>query len=472
LQRARSSLQKATVWLIPAVAAWMWFCTVANRSAEQVMSLDNVEGYALAVFTQLFWIWNEHGEWAQTIHYGYVDSWMWSGHRVGWLPMVGWMFGMNPDPVWLCRIQIGAVALGAFPAFGLGRLLVGGIWGGLAGLVLYLGFPPLSAIALQDYQDLVLAIPFLLLTIYLARLRMPIPFAVAALCACMVREEVIPMVVLVGLGVPGSWRQRLAWVSRAGVVAVVYGAIIWWLGRDFSGYDNPMLSHTGDMLVRWPPVFSRSMDDLQNFYLNFLKPVQFLALLSPLTVLPAAGALFFHLTAPTHGGVDVTWGGHIHHMAPVVAFVVAASIDGLGRLVRFSGRLGRLRTPILILGAGAGLWATITLASPWMRFLHLSPAVTLTTPGEAAPEWALIDKLPKDARVATDTRMSLVIARRRYAYTYDESLPEKRPNEGLDAVDYILVRKRDRDWVALIEQAPGAIPVDTTKDYTLYHLQR
>ena len=65
-----------------------------------------------AVFCQLFWGWSEHGEWAQTIHFGYVDDWMWSGHRVGWLPFMGWVYGLDPDPVWLTRIQIAVLSLG------------------------------------------------------------------------------------------------------------------------------------------------------------------------------------------------------------------------------------------------------------------------------------------------------------------------------------------------------------------------
>ena len=75
-------------WLVPLAAAWLWLCTVANQSAVQVLNFDNVENYALAVFCQLFWGFSETGEWAQTIHFGYVDSWMWSGHRTGWLPIV------------------------------------------------------------------------------------------------------------------------------------------------------------------------------------------------------------------------------------------------------------------------------------------------------------------------------------------------------------------------------------------------
>ena len=126
-------------WLIPLVAAWVWFCTVANRSSELILSLNGVENYALAVFCQLFWGWSSFGEWAQTIHFGYVDAWMWSGHRVGWLPFMGWAYGLDPNPVWLTRIQIAVISLGALPAWGMGRDEIDERWGGFAGLLLYLG---------------------------------------------------------------------------------------------------------------------------------------------------------------------------------------------------------------------------------------------------------------------------------------------------------------------------------------------
>ena len=113
-------------------------------------------------------------------------------------------------------MQIALVAMGTFPAFGIGRLVIGGVWGGIAGMVLYLGYPPLAAIALQDYQDLVLSIPLLLMVIWQGHRRAPLAFAVAALATCMVREELIPMVVLVGFAVSGSLRQRMSWVVRSG----------------------------------------------------------------------------------------------------------------------------------------------------------------------------------------------------------------------------------------------------------------
>ena len=467
--------ERGWVWLhrlIPAVAAWVWFCTLANQSSVQVLGLNNVENYALAVFSQLFWGWSENGLWQQTIHFGYVDSWMWSGHRVGWLPFVGWLYGLNPDPVWLCRIQIGALALGTFPAYGLGRIVIHSRFGGLVGLILYLGFPPLSAIALQDYQDLVLSIPFLLGAIWQIKAKNRWGFLLFSLGACMCREEFIPMVLLITLIAEGTWRQKGRWLGLGGVLVGLYGSLIWWLGLDFAGYDNPMMSHSGDMLVQWPPVISRTMDDVQNFYLTFLKPVHFLALLSPLSVLPAAGILFFHLTAPAHGGVDTTWDGHIHHMAPVIAFIVAASLISIGRLVRLTTRMGQARPYILGAAGCALLVVTGMLAKPWMNYLGLSPAITLNAPSpdEIAPEWALMADVPAGASVASDIHMSVVISNRRHAYTYDESLRDKRPGEGLNALDFILVRKLDRSWVATTQEA-GGIPVGETPDYELYDLR-
>ena len=62
-----------------------------------------------------------------------------------------------------------------------------------------------------------------------------------------------------------------------------------------------MMSHSGDMLIQWPPVWTREWSTFDTFYSAFLKPLPLPS--SPLTLLPGIGALFF-TTAPAHGGVD------------------------------------------------------------------------------------------------------------------------------------------------------------------------
>ena len=458
-------------WLIPCLGAWVWFCTLSVQSQAQVAGLDNVENYALAVFCQLFYGWSEFGSWAQTIHFGYVDSWMWSGHRTGILPLVGWIYGMDPGPEWLCRFQVLMVSLGAIPAYGLGRIAIGRVWGGITGMVLYLGYPPISAIALQDYQDLVVGIPLVLLAVWQSRRKKTWPFIAAALLAMMAREELIPMVVLIGIAVPGSIRQRASWAGKALGVALVYSAVLWVLGQSFSGYDNPMMSHTGDLFLQWPPQWSRTTEELNNFYWPFLQPLHFIALLNPLALLPALGGMFFHLTAPSHGGVDAHWRGHIHHMAPVAIFLVVASIDGVGMLVKWSGRAGRWRRALLIIGGLIGLGVTIGLARPWMSFLNLQPSLWPSTEVERAPEWELAEQIPPDAIAATDTWASLTIANRRYAYTYDESFRDKLPGKGIEALDWILVNKKDRKWLRAATRRPGAEVMGESDAYVLVKLR-
>lgn len=458
-------------WLIPLVGAWLWFCALSVQSQHQVANLENVENYALAVFCQLFYNWSENGLWAQTIHFGYVDSWMWSGHRTGILPLVGWIYGIDPGPEWLCRFQILLVSLGAIPAYGLGRIVIGRTLGGVAGMLLYLGYPPLAAIALQDYQDLVVGLPLMMLAIWQSRRKKTWPFVITALLAMMAREELIPMVVLVGLAVPGSIRQRLSWAAKAGAVALLYSGALWLLGLSFSGYDNPMMSHTGDLFLQWPPQWSRTPDEFRNFYLPFLQPLHFLAVLSPASLLPALGGMFFHLTAPAHGGVDAHWRGHIHHMAPVALFLIVATIDSVGLLVKASRRTGRWRTPLLAISGAAGLAVTITLARPWMNYMGLSLQLWPTASVERVPEWDLADMIPADAIAATDTWASLTIANRRQAYTYDESLRDKLPGAGIEALEWILVNRKDRKWLKAATQATGAEIMGESQDYVLVKLR-
>ena len=269
-----------------------------------------------------------------------------------------------------------------------------------------------------------------------------------------------------------SGRQRFAWALRGAGVAAIYSAVLWFLGQSFSGYDNPMMSHTGDLFLQWPPQWSRTPEEFRNFYLPFLQPFHFLAVLNPVALMPALGGMFFHLTAPSHGGVDAHWRGHIHHMAPVALFLIVATIDGVGVLVRASVRTGRWRKGLLVAAGLGALGVQVVLARPWMAFLGVQPALwPASSTVSEAPEWALAAQIPAEAVAATDTWASLTIANRRYAYTYDESLRDKLPGAGVEALDWIMVRRSDPTWLRAATSAPGAEIVGETEDYVLVRLK-
>ena len=105
-----------------------------------------------------------------------------------------------------------------------------------------------------------------------------------------------------------------------------------------------------------------------------------------------------------------------------------------------------------------------------MSFLNLTPAITLQTPNSIADEWAFLDHIPDDAAVATDSHLSLLIANRKEAFTYDESLADKRPGQGLNALDFIIVRKGDKSWREQVMAAKGTA-IAETRLYELFDLR-
>ncbi|HND29086.1 MAG TPA: DUF2079 domain-containing protein [Myxococcota bacterium] len=462
-------------WLISLFAAWTWWCSLQATAWMRIRTLTCVENYALAVYEQLFWNYSHGNGWKQTVHYGYVDHWMWSGHRSMWSWVSAWIYGLDPEPLTLPRIQIAFVALGALPAWGLARHVFGGseerplrgLAAGLIGLALYLGFPPLFAVVLNDYQDLILGVPFAIAAIWCSRIGNFYGFLAAALGCCMAREEWALLMPVIGVAFPGSVRQRARQIGWGILASSLWFLPVFILGHDFKGHDNPMTSHVGG-LMQWPPPFTRTAKDFYSFYAYFLLPVQFMAVLSPLTLIPIGGTLFFHLTAPPFGGVDTQWKGHIHHMAPMCAFMSAASIEGIAWLFRKIPGSARVKDALIVVLALVLIGVSAGAVRPWLTMFGIEPQFVPTRADEpVAPEWALIEALPPLAVVATDVRNSLLVSSRPESYTYDESLEDKRPGKGLSIVDYALIKVVDRGWQEKA-RALGAVRMAETEKYVLY----
>lgn len=477
----RRALVAAAPWLLPIAAAWAWFCTMRAVAWGRIQGLQAVENYAFAVYDQLIWTYAHTGTWAQTIHYGYVDHWMWSGHRSLFLFPVAWLYRLDPGPFQLAQLQIALVALGALPAFGLGRNVAGGaLPGGILGLLVYLGFPPLAVVALNDYQDLVLGVPFAIAAAWAARAGSWPGFVLAAAGMVCAREEWAAVVPTLGLGVPGGWKPRLKWIVVGALVSAAYLGLISWLGRDFSGYGNQTVAQVKGMgLHGWH--ITRPASDWNAFYRYLFLPVTWLAVLSPGGLAPAVGLLLVHASTPPNGGIDTQWRGHVHHVAPALALLVVAALQGgstfarMLRLRRDGWRaLFAADAPIpprwLAWGGvlAVGLAVGLTGAS-WTTNMGAVPRFTLALPD--VPEAAvrkLVRQVPEDASVATDTWASLAISSRRRAYTYDESLRDK-AKQGLRAVDWVIVDRADAAWVKEVEGLGGA-QVDAAGQHVLYRM--
>lgn len=471
-------------WLLPIGTAWVLFCTLRAAAWDRIQGLGVVESYGFAAYEQLIRNRAFEGVFSQTIHRGYIDHWMWSGHRSVALYVTPWFYRLWPEPLTLSTLQVGLVAAACLPAFGLGRTLFGGVLGGAVALLLYAGFPPFWVLALNDYQDIVLGIPFAFCAVWALRTGSPWWFALAGfLCAC-TREEWAATLPVLGFAAAGGWRQRLRYAATGLTTALLFTALVVWLGRDAVGYQTPVQTHAGALFGHLPPI-QRGWADYHRFYIHFLVPTTGLAVLSPTLALPGIGALLVHLTTPNGSGIDADWRGHIHHMTPVATFFVAATIDGLAHLgaILFPGstrtrwrsyRDGRGSVPrwalLLVLAAAGAIYAVHS--RPWVRMLALSPTVSpvLERSPRVRPEWAVVRGVPDGAVIATDPDGALFVSGFRRSYTYGESLAEK-SRLGLRELDYLLVRRRD---LAVFGEAVGlgGTVIAATTQYQLLVMPR
>lgn len=443
---------------LAALAAGMVFLygTLASTSAARLAVLRTIEPYALAVHEQLVRNQALTGTWVQTIHAGYDDAWTWSGHRALTLVLSAWLYRFDPSALWLTELQIAATLLGAVPAALIGRAVLGSTWGLLLGGGLYLTHPAMMALALQDYQDLCFALPALTFTLWSMRAGHPAWPLLGAAVGVMPREECVPLVVACALfTLPAQGRRRHAWnLAAALLVAGLYAGVaqalfpITTAPGPGQGHDTPLVNAMKTVLAARGPEDLPGLAHIHEFYALIWAPVGLLALASPLTLLPGAGLLLMHMTVPYDNGVDRFWSGHAHHIAPILPFVLVATIEGSSRLLRL---LSRLRPPALpALGralaglAGAGLlgWC-VAWTQAWGTGFHLAWSWTPWTPPYEHPAWTLARRLPADAVPVVSVRHAVVVSDRARSYTWEESLHDKGQDEngrarGLGAATHLI----------------------------------
>jgi len=493
-RRARWTIHGIAIALALAAAMYFWG-TAASTSWARISVLRTVEPYALAVHEQLVRNFAADGHFHQTVHRGYDDAWTWSGHRAVTLVTTSWLYPFHPSPHWLSRIMILAVLLGAIPAALLGRRAMDSGWGLAVGASIYLGSPVVMALALQDYQDLVFALPALTFALWAFGSRRLWWTPVAAFVGLMPREECVPLVVLAAMVVipprlaGRRWKRWLLNVAVAALVAGSYTAYVMsrhpvsMMGEVGGGHDTPAVNAT---LTAVQAVFTGALPGLEGdntFYGLMFAPLGLLALASPLTILPGLALILVHMTVPEGHGVDRLWGGHSHHMAPAMAFVIVAAIQGAGRILRAmisarwrqrwaeaGGRrqllarmAPRTAAAVAVVVAGACLW----WYGGFSQWFNLVDAWWPRRPEHEHPAWALARKLPEDAVPAVFLDASITVSNRQRSYTYEESLLDKVPMQGLGAATHMIVDRRNSSALAWGIAMPRVEVVAEIEDYTL-----
>lgn len=476
-----------SVVLLVVLALWFWG-TAGSTSAARLAVLRTIEPYAFAVHEQLVFNKSHLGQWFQTVHAGYDDAWTWSGHRAPSLWLVSLLYPLKPSALWLSELMIGAIVLGCIPAALIGRDALKSPWGLLLGGGLYLGSPAIMATALQDYQDLCFAVPCLTFTLWTLRQPRLWLVALGVVVGVLPREECVPIVVgaaaLTWPVHPLRGARRKRWAAQLGLVLLLAGVyalamqvlapITFQAGDAGARHDTPVVNALREVFE------TRGAADLAglhhpDFYALLWMPLLGLAVLSPLTALPAVGLVLMHLTVPYGNGVDRAWAGHAHHLAPALPFLVVAATEGLARLLRFVaaprlpggrtlpvGAAGPVLAVLLAVGlAGYGGWWTVQ----WGRSFNLVTAFWPTPPAYQHPVWTLVQRLPEGAIPAVSTAHAVAVSDRTESYTYEESVFDKRPLLKLGAATHLIVQESLTDVVAWGMAMDGAEVVDREDGY-------
>ncbi|MDG1478298.1 MAG: DUF2079 domain-containing protein [Myxococcota bacterium] len=461
-----------------AVAGIYFWGTAVSTAWARLAALQTIEPYAFAVHEQLLFNFSSENGFFQTIHKGYDDAWTWSGHRALSLPVTGLLYGLAPQPLWLAQIMLTGVLLGAIPAALLGMRStdsgLGLAWGGL----LYLGAPVTMVMATQDYQDLVYALPFLVFAIWAISSGKWWLTIMGALVAIMPREECVPMAIAIAALCP-PWDEAVRrprwklWGFNIAVTLLVAAAFTGWVEHAYplaeSGHDMPLASAvkgvTGE--TGSGAIFLEGWLYLERFYALMLVPLGVLILAAPNTALPGVGLILLHMTIPEGHGVDRSWSGHCHHMAPAAAFLIAAMIQGGGRLLRLIAGQTRPRqvaavlVALGLLGAGGKTW------QGWSATYNLVTGFSAKPPVWEHPVWSLVRQLPDDAVPIGSKDTSIAISNRARSYTYDESLAQKASRYGLAAGTHLIADSRKSDLIAWGMAMEGAEVIAESAPFVL-----
>lgn len=353
------------------------------------------------------------------------------GHVDPILALFAPLWWVWPSPHMLLVVQALVVATAAIPAY-----LLACRWIGRPGIAVAFAATPLLVPATQwatlfDFHPVTLALPFLLWAIWAAAAHHNVLFVVMIVLACSTKEHVGLAVMFLGIWMTFSLgRRRAGPVTALGgllwsviAVAVVipafapeggtsiaedrYGA----LGSSPGGLLRSILT---DPVLVAETIMTR---DRMWFVLALLVPLAGLSLLSPLLALGALPELALNLLSSRPEQHSIEY----HYGAVMVPFLVAAAIDGYGRLLRRHPRVFARRVcPVAIAG--------VAVASGWywgpLPFWQHVPggsvvrAEQFSLPSDRAVLREAIAVIPDDAVVSAGNRLGAHLSARRRILTF------------------------------------------------------
>ncbi len=219
---------------------------------------------------------------------------------------VAMIYRVWPDARVLLIIQGAVVALGAWPAYLLGRRLAGTAIGGFASSLVYLNHPAVTFAAAFDFHPDSFVVPVVLGWTYFAEVRAVVPASLCAAGSLMVKEPLLPGIALHATFLAIRNRKYL-WGgvgAAAFVLFLVYAVVA----------VNPVPDMVGHVSVHRPlPEVVAAIDGLRTRSIHIVlqfASVGFFALMAPLASIGALPAFIVALLQknPVFARVDNQYG--------------------------------------------------------------------------------------------------------------------------------------------------------------------
>ena len=346
---------------------------------------------------------------------------------------------LAPTPLLLVAVQVVAVGLGALPVFWLARRHLESERAATFVALTYLAYPWTAWAACDVFHPVTLAIPGFLFCIWFLDTRR---FGAFSGCAVLVlgTGELMGL----PLGALGIWYAvtRRAWRSGAAIAGVGFGWTLFALYvvvPHFSGASSAFYGAFEDAGGSPSGIARTAVTDPLAllavvaggnhlvYVLVLAAPLGGAFLLAPgmaAVALPALGVnLLSDFSAMTYP--------HLHYVAGVVPFLIAAVAIGIGRLRAARIHVATLVLVLSLVGAvAAGPWPGQLGAAPdwyWGSQVPASRVAALTRATAISPD---------RARVATTNRLGAHLSARRYVY----SLP------AISSAQWVVIDSSDT-WV-------------------------
>lgn len=384
------------------------------------------------------------------------------------------LWSLIPRPEMLLVVQAVALAAGALPVFWLGRRWLGSDGLALAGVAVYLLYPPLLWSQVTEFHPVVLATPLLLFAIWAIEEDRPTALVISVGLALLCKEHVGLAVACLGLWAAVAHGRRLwgALLAATGVAWTAFALLVVIPAFAPSGGGNPFAGryqHLGDsmgevvrsVLTRPGLVADTVFTEPKLLFLGaVLAPLMFLPLAAPLLALGAVPELAMNVL--TNYWPQYT--AEFQYTAVATPFLVAAALRGLAH-IRDDLTPPRWLDPPAVVWAVA-MVVTVLIAGwrsgPLPLWYHV-PGGSETRRWEFTPDphtQAMqqgVDVIPSGASVSVANAFGSRLSARRRVYSFPRIqdaqwviVDEKRPSLADQAVSW----RRFAPYLALLQANP------------------